>query len=205
MKTDTGPAGVVTNTRWIGRAIVAPSATRITAPSPIIAVLSAKAGSSASGDGRLRRSTTSASPFDSASASDPIDRPGSSAARSERSAANTPSTITMRRALAAARNAPADLAFSFAAASGGGASGFASRISARRSVYFQVSTRRCGNPFASKVRNALSRSDFTAAAPGRVARAPAKASARPSSAAVLMTFRSAMSRSLYAASSTYCA
>ncbi len=42
--------------------------------------------------------------------------------------------------------APAFLARALAAASGGAASGFASRISARRSVYFHSSTRRCGRP-----------------------------------------------------------
>ena len=45
---------------------------------------------------------------------------------------------------------PAFLARALAAASGGPASGLASRISARRSVYFQSSTRRCGRPSARK-------------------------------------------------------
>ena len=46
------------------------------------------------------------------------------------------------------------------------ASGLASRISARRSVYFHSSTRRCGRPSASKRPNAASRSATTLPSPG---------------------------------------
>ena len=52
---------------------------------------------------------------------------------------------------------PASFARAFAAASGGGASGLASRISARRSVYFHSSTRRCGSPVRANCANAASR------------------------------------------------
>ena len=46
------------------------------------------------------------------------------------------------------------------------ASGLASRISARRSVYFHSSTRRCGRPAVSKRLKACSRNAATAPAPG---------------------------------------
>ena len=61
---------------------------------------------------------------------------------------------------------PADLARSFAAASGGPAKGLASRISARRSVYFHCSIRRCGKPCASNRLKAASRSATTLPSPG---------------------------------------
>ena len=89
--------------------------------------------------------------------------PGSSSARSDSSGTNAPSTKTMRRPSIGAKAAPASLARALAAASGGAASGFASRISARRSVYFHSSTRRCGRPAVSNRRNAASR---RSAAPG---------------------------------------
>ena len=63
------------------------------------------------------------------------------------------------------------------------ASGFASRISARRSVYFHSSTRRCGSPAASNRLNADSRA---AAAPGSFPFAVANATLSAVSAAVLI-------------------
>src|SRR5258705_1952997 len=71
-------------------------------------------------------------------------------------------------------------------ARGGPASGLASRISTRRSVYFHASMRRCGRPAASKRRNAASRGPAWSRRPGRRALTAAKLSARPVSAAVLM-------------------
>ena len=60
--------------------------------------------------------------------------------------ANTPSTSTSLRAPAIACAFTASAARFSAAASGAGASGSTSRISARRSVYFHSSIRRCGRP-----------------------------------------------------------
>ena len=60
--------------------------------------------------------------------------------------ANTPSTSTTRRTPAMACSFRAVAARFSAAASGAAASGSTSRISTRRSVYFQSSIRRCGRP-----------------------------------------------------------
>ena len=70
--------------------------------------------------------------------------------------------------------------FSGPFASGGDANGLASRIRARRSVYFHSSMRRCGSPSASKRPKAVSRSADTFAPPGRRARTAAKASLKAS-------------------------
>ena len=74
---------------------------------------------------------------------------------------NKPERIAARKARQAgaknptpATTSPARRAASFAASSGGGASGLASRISVRRSVYFHSSIRRCGRPRCSNCRNA---------------------------------------------------
>ena len=85
-----------------------------------------------------------------------------------------------------ASSAPASFARAFAAASGAPASGLASRISARRSVYFHSSTRRCGRPSRSKRRNAASRRSATAPRPAAAPCAAAKLSASAVSAAVLI-------------------
>src|SRR3984957_15716904 len=73
-----------------------------------------------------------------------------------------------------------------ARAAGGLASGFASRISVRKSVYFHSSTRRLGSPLASKRRNAASRPAATPRPPGRRAFAAANSSTSAVSAAVLI-------------------
>ena len=99
--------------------------------------------------------------------------PDSRAAVSDSSAANTPSTSTSLVAPSMATELAAILARASAAASGAGASGSTSRISARRSVYFHSSTRRCGRPATSKRANAASRSLATAPLPGSVPRAAA--------------------------------
>src|SRR5262245_21667926 len=113
-------------------------------------------------------------------------RLGSSLARSESSGTKAPSTKTMRRASMAATVASASWARAFAAASGMPASGFASRMSARRSVYFHSSTRRCGSPSVWKRRKASSRSASTDAAPGSAPLTAAKLVASAVSAAVLI-------------------
>src|SRR5258705_2963899 len=115
-------------------------------------------------------------------------RPASSPARSESSGTNAPSTNRMRRPSIEASAAPASLARALAAASGGGASGFASRMRARRSVYFHSSTRRFGSPAAAKRSNAVARSN---AGPGSLSLAVTKLSARAVSAAVLIGSTSA--------------
>ena len=74
--------------------------------------------------------------------SSPFSRPSSS----DSFGANTPSTSTSRRTPSIACSFSAAAARFSAAASGAGASGSTSRISARRSVYFQSSIRRCGRP-----------------------------------------------------------
>src|SRR5665647_1675819 len=184
MKAELGLSLPAANTRWIGRFSATPSAIRITAPSPINAVFSATATSSVAMV-LPTWAATKASPFARASAIEPMLRPVSGE-RSESSGTKAPSTITSRRQSRPANICPADLACCLAAASGGGASGYDSRISARRSVYFQASTRRCGRPPASKRLNASSRSAATAPLLGNVPRAPANESASACSAGVLM-------------------
>src|ERR1700722_1258604 len=137
-----------------------------------------------------RRASTAGLPLASTSRSEEIVSPGSGV-RSESSGTIIPSTNTMRRVATPASTRPASWARAFAAASGGGASGLASRISARRSVYFHSSMRRCGRPAASKRRNAASRR-AAAAVPASRGRSAAKASTRPASAAVLIGLSSAV-------------
>src|SRR5262245_2466902 len=174
-----------TNTRWIGCASATPGATWISAPSPMNAVLSATATSSV-GTSRPRWARRSRSPAANACAMERMVRPASRRPRSESSGTRAPSTNTMRRASTAASVVSAALARSFAAASGKPASGFASRMSARKSVYFHSSTRRCGRPSASKRRKASSRSVPTAAGPGSARLTAAKLVASAVSAAVLI-------------------
>src|SRR3954451_918418 len=113
-------------------------------------------------------------------------RPASRSARSESSGTKAPSTKTIARASIAVSMVIACLARALAAASGTPASGLASRMSARRSVYFHSSTRRCGSPSLSKRRNASSRNAATGGAPGRARFAMAKFVASAVSAAVLI-------------------
>ena len=109
--------------------MVAPGETVITTPSPASAVLSASAGSSAWNHlaqslrkqrlverQRLGRGANGEASFEPA--------------RSERSGANEPLMMTSRRKPSAANKLPASCARAFASASGGAASGLASRISA---------------------------------------------------------------------------
>ena len=70
-------------------------------------------------------------------------------ARSDSFGANTPSTSTSLRTPSMACSSSASPACVSAAASGAAASGSTSRISTRRSVYFQSSMRRCGRPVRS--------------------------------------------------------
>src|SRR5260221_361329 len=112
--------------------------------------------------------------------------PASRPERSESSGTKAPSTNTTRRASIAGSMASASLARAFAAASGTAASGLASRMSARKSVYFHSSTRRCGKPSVSKRRKASSRSAPTAPAPGSARLTAAKFAASAVSAAVLI-------------------
>src|SRR5205807_6595424 len=128
----------------------------------------------------------------SAAAIGRIVRPGSRPPRSDSSATNAPSTNTRRRHSTSARIWAAVWARALVAASGRSASGLASRISARRSVYFHSSTRRCGRPCVSNRRNASSRRTATAAAPGSPRFATAKFSASAISAAVLSRRTSAI-------------
>src|SRR5215831_18041837 len=176
----------------MGRASAIPAATRITAPSPMNAVLSATATSSVDTT-RPMWASTCASPAASAWPREEIVSPVSRPARSESSGTNAPSTKTMRRASIEASAAPALRASALAAASGTPASGLASRINARRSVYFHSSTRRCGRPSLSNRRNASSRSAATAPAPapGSAPLAAAKFAASAASAAVLIGWISA--------------
>src|ERR1700730_15135844 len=174
-----------TKTRWIGRARATPAATSITAPSRMNAVLSAIAVSGVGERGPIgvRRRL---SPASSAEVIERMLSPGSISERSESSGTKLPSTNTIRRASMDARSAADSAAQRLAAASGRGASGLASRISARKSVYFHSSMRRLGRPPASKRRNASSRSAATPSAPGKLALAAAKFTASAVSAAVLM-------------------
>src|ERR671937_826778 len=149
------------------------------------AVLSATATSSV-GTSRPRWARRSPSPAANACAMERMVRPASSRSRSESSGTSAPSTNTMRRASTSASVASAALARAFAAASGKPASGFASRMSARRSVYFHSSTRRCGRPSVSKRRNASSRSTPTVGGPGSARLTAAKLVASAVSAAVLI-------------------
>src|SRR3981081_1671691 len=121
-------------------------------------------------------------------------RPASRSARSESSGTNAPSTKTIRRAPSEASMPPAVLARAFAAASGTPASGLASRISARRSVYFHSSTRRCGSPSFSNRLKASSRNAATAPAPGSARLTAAKFAASAVSARVLIVPASLIGR-----------
>ena len=116
-------------------------------------------------------------------------RPGLGSARSDSSGANAPSTKTSLRLSISESSAPASLARVLAAASGGPANGLASRISARKSVYFHSSTRRCGSPVAPKRSNAAARSD---AAPGSLPFAACHSAASCCSAAFFIKVSSAM-------------
>src|SRR3981189_155565 len=113
-------------------------------------------------------------------------RPASRSARSESSGTNAPSTKTIRRASIEASMPPAVSARAFAAASGTPASGLASRITARRSVFFPSSPRRCGSPSFSNRLKASSRSAATAPAPGSARLTAAKFAASAVSATVLI-------------------
>ena len=131
--------------------------------------------------------------------------PATDPSRSDSSGTNVPSTNTMRRDVACRRSAGRRaLARALAAASGAPASGLASRISARRSVYFHSSIRRCGRPSASKRPNAASRSATTLPSPGSVGLADANASASACSAVGLHGADFGV-HGASAASSWYCA
>src|SRR5471032_2185157 len=116
--------------------------------------------------------------------------PASSAFRSESSGTKAPFTNTSRRA-SMPGNGSSVFAALIAAASGGGARGAASRISARRSVYFHSSIRRCGSPLSRKDIAAFSRSFATGFAFENFARAVSIASASACSAGVRIGFTSA--------------
>src|SRR5262245_14426805 len=118
-------------------------------------------------------------------------RPASRPARSESSGTKAPSTNTTRRASIAGSMARTSLARAFAAASGTAASGLASRMSARKSVYFHSSTRRFGKPSVSKRRKASSRNAPTVSAPGAARLTAAKLCASAAAAAVLIGWTSA--------------
>src|SRR5262249_12018205 len=185
MNTEAGSPPALTKTRWSGCASATPCATWITAPSPMNAVLSATATSSV-GTMWPRWAMRSPSPAASACALEPMETPASRPARSESSGTKAPSTNTTRRASIAGSMARTSLARAFAAASGTAASGSALRMSARKSVYFHSSTRRCGKPSVSKRRKASSRSAPTAPAPGSARLTAAKLCASAVSAAVLI-------------------
>src|SRR5262245_21132638 len=189
---EAGRSPELKNTSSIGRASSTPAAIRITAPSPMKAVLSANAMSSLGTT--LPSSDVTSSPAVSTCANDVIVRPASSVARSDSSGTNTPSTKTMRRASIDAISFPAACPRALAAAPGAPASGLASRISARRSVYFHSSTRRCGRPAAAKRSNAVARKSV---GPGRRLFASSQPAASCCSAAVLMTATSAISDGLF--------
>ena len=106
--------------------------------------------------------------------------------RRDRTSSGTkaPSTKTMRRASMPPAWRRHRLARALAAASGTPASGLASRISARRSVYFHSSTRRCGRPRL-EAREAASRSAATALA-RQLRLRPGEARRQRGSAAVLI-------------------
>src|SRR5229473_1919155 len=192
VKIDAGASPAAAKTRCSGRSRLAPAATRIRAPSPMKAVLSANA-TSPSADATLPRwAVTSGSPAASAPAIGRIVRPGSRPPRSDSSATNAPSTNTRRRHSTSARIWAAVRARALVVASGTPASGLASRISARRSVYFHSSTRRCGRPCASKRWNAASRRAATSRPPGNRPLTEANAAESAVSAAVLMGCTSAV-------------
>ena len=139
-----------------------------TTPSVMKAELSAKAA--LSGAIVPRVATTSGSDVSSASASVSTRTPAGRSPTSESDAANAPSTSVRRRWAWSRTSSEGSLARSSATEPGGGASGFASRRSARRSVYFQSSTRRWGRPLSRKLSNAVSRSALTSPSPGRLSR-----------------------------------
>src|SRR5262249_7218625 len=155
----------------------------ITAPSPMNAVLSATATSSV-GTIRPRWATRSPSPAASARAMERMVSPASRPARSESSGTKAPSTNMTRRASIVGSMARTSLARAFATASGTAASGFASRMSARKSVYFHSSTRLGGKPSVSKRRKGSSRN--APPAPGSARLTTAKLCASAVSAAVLI-------------------
>ena len=168
MKAELGLSLPLAKTRCSGFFSVVPAATRITAPSPISAVLSATAMSSVS----MVLPTclvTRRSPLASASASEPMLNPGSGA-RSDKfrrkGTIDKDQPAAPRRRTIACRRLSRALSPPHPAAT---ASGSASRISARKSVYFHSSTRRCGSPRASNCLKAFSRNAATAPLPGSVA------------------------------------
>src|SRR4051794_27529950 len=167
----------------MGRASAAPGATSMITPSRMNAVLSAMARSvfGATFPSSLTKPRSACA---SAADMERMARPGSSRSRSESSGTKLPSTRTMRRA--STSSVLCSSARRFAAASGKQASGFASAMSARRSVYFHSSTRRLGRPSASKRRKAASRNAAISSAPGSLLFAAAKFSASADSAAVLI-------------------
>ena len=165
---------------------------RITAPSPINAVLSATATSL---DG-------ASLPRCAASVGIAVgERVGERTHRNARVPSRQCPTVPARKRRRRRRDGvprhrralrPPSSRRALAAASGGLASGFASRMSARRSVYFQSSMRRWGKPSFANTSKAASRCSATAPPPGSRVRASAKACASAVSAAVLMTFTSAI-------------
>src|SRR5690349_17435768 len=124
-------------------------------------------------------------PSASALARGAIVRPFSSPARSESSATNAPFTSTKLR-VSTPGNGSCFFACSIAFLSGSEAKGAASRISARRSVYFHSSTRRCGRPLSTNALPAASRNFLISPAPGKRSRAASMEAASACSAGVRM-------------------
>src|SRR5581483_2091953 len=182
-------------TRCSGRSVAAPAATWITAPSPIRAVFSATAASSTATT--LPICGVKESLPASACAMERMLSPFSRPARSESSQTKAPLTKTMRRLSTSPMTLPAVLARALSAASGGGANGLASRISARKSVYFHSSTRLCGRPCASKRLKASSCNAATVPFPGSLFLTAAKVLASPNSAAVFTGLTSTFIANLF--------
>src|SRR5579871_650355 len=156
----------------------------MSAPSPMKAVLRATA-TSPCGAVLPRCAATGGTLAASAADMDLIVRPCSRSARSDSSGTKAPSTNTIRRASRSPASMLRLAIRALATASGICAKGSASRINARRSVYFHSSTRRLGSPSLSKRRNASARNAATPPVPGNAALAVAKLAAKASSAAVL--------------------
>ena len=134
-----------TNNRCSGRSVAAPAATRMTAPSPIRAVLSATA-TSLDGASLPRWPATTGSLSASACASGRIVRPASRPAVSDSSGNERAVDEGETAAFDVAEHFPCRLGNRLRRRVGRLASGLASRMSARRSVYFHSSMRRCGRP-----------------------------------------------------------
>ncbi len=172
MKAELGLSLPAANTRWIGRLSAAPSAIRITAPSPISAVLSATATSSVA----MVLPTWAATKR--IALGEGIGHRADAEARLRRKIGQFRHEGAIDNhqpaAVEAGKHLPGRLAVLLGRRIGRRRQADKTRASARADrCISSASTRRCGRPPASKRLNASSRSAATAPLPGSVPRAPA--------------------------------